>query len=417
MCKFYIKGNNRLKGDVNISSAKNSVLPILASTILADGVSVINNAPNIEDVYVLCDVLRSLSAEVTIDKNNNIMIDSKNLSDKNIDNELIGKMRAAFLVLGPLVARLGKARISLPGGCKIGARPIDLYLKGLKSLGATVKEEKGYVEVTATKFVGGNVFLDYPSVGATELLMMAGAIAEGSTYIENAAKEPEIIDLAMFLKKMGAKIIGAGTSTIYIKGVKKLDGATHTPMFDRIEAGTMMIAAAMTKGKINIVGVKEEWMKPAIFKLREMGVIISCNGNQMFVDGDVDLRSIDITTMPHPGFPTDLQSQMLSLLCIAEGTSTVKETVFENRFVQVPELRRMGADINIINGKVASIKGVDKLTGANVAAPDLRAGAGLVLAGLGAHGDTEVDNIYFVDRGYVAFEEKLAALGADIERK
>lgn len=417
MCKFYIRGNNKLTGDVNISSAKNSVLPILASTILADGVSVINNAPNIEDVYVLCDVLRSLSAEVTIDKNNNIMIDSQNLSDINIDNELIGKMRAAFLVLGPLVARLGKARISLPGGCKIGARPIDLYLKGLKSLGATVKEEHGYVEVTATKFIGGTVFLDYPSVGATELLMMAGAIAEGTTYIENAAREPEIVDLAMFLKKMGAKIIGAGTSTICIKGVKKLQGATYTPMFDRIEAGTMMIAAAITKGKINIIGVKEEWMKPAIFKLREMGVIINCNGNQMFVDGDVDLRAIDITTMPHPGFPTDLQSQMLSLLCLAEGISTVKETVFENRFVQVSELRRMGADIKIIDGKVASIKGVQQLTGANVAAPDLRAGAGLILAGLGAQGDSVVDNIYYVDRGYVAFEEKLAALGADIERK
>lgn len=417
MCKFYIKGNDRLAGDVNISSAKNSVLPILASTILADGVSAINNAPNIEDVYVLCDVLRSLSAEITIDKNNNIMVDSKNLSDKKIDNELIGKMRAAFLVLGPLVARLGKARISLPGGCKIGARPIDLYLKGLKSLGAAVKEEYGYVEVTATKFVGGSVFLDYPSVGATELLMMAGAIAEGETYIENAAREPEIIDLAMFLKKMGAKIVGEGTSTIYIRGVKKLEGATYTPMFDRIEAGTMMIAAAMTKGKVNIVGIKEEWMKPAIFKLREMGVIISCNGNQMLVDGDVDLRAIDITTMPYPGFPTDLQSQMLSLLCIAEGTSTVKETVFENRFVQVPELRRMGADIKIIDGKVASIKGVKGLTGAKISAPDLRAGAGLILAGLGAVGDTEVDNIFFVDRGYVAFEEKLAALGAVIERK
>lgn len=417
MCKFYINGNKKLVGDVNISSAKNSVLPILASTILADGVSVINNAPNIEDVYVLCDVLRSLSAEVTIDKNNNIMIDSQNLSDINIDNELIGKMRAAFLVLAPLVARLGKARISLPGGCKIGARPIDLYLKGLKSLGATVKEAHGYVEVVATKFIGGNVFLDYPSVGATELLMMAGAIAEGTTYIENAAREPEIIDLAMFLKKMGAKITGAGTSTIYIKGVKKLEGATYTPMFDRIEAGTMMIAAAITKGKVNIIGVREAWLKPTIFKLREMGVIINCSNNKVYVDGDVDLKAIDITTMPHPGFPTDLQSQMLSLLCLAEGMSTVKETVFENRFVQVPELRRMGADIKIIDGKVANIKGVSRLTGANISAPDLRAGAGLILAGLGAEGETIVDNIYYVDRGYVAFEEKLAALGADIERK
>lgn len=417
MCKLYIKGHNRLSGDVNISSAKNSVLPILASTILADGVSLINNAPDIEDVYVLCDVLRSVSAEVNIDNNNNILIDSKNLSDINIDNDLIGKMRAAFLILGPLVARLGKAKISLPGGCKIGARPIDLYLKGLKSLGASVKEENGYVEVTAKKFIGGSVFLDYPSVGATELLMMSGAIAEGDTYIENAAREPEIIDLATFLNKMGAKILGAGTSNIYIKGVKKLNGTTHTPIFDRIEAGTMMMATAMTRGKVNIIGINEEWMKPAIFKLREMGVKIECNGDRMFVDGDVDLRAVDITTMPHPGFPTDLQSQMLSLLCIAEGTSNVKETVFENRFVQVPELRRMGANISIINSKVASVKGVQELTGAEVSSPDLRAGAGLIIAGLGAKGDTIVDNIYYVDRGYVAIEKKLAALGADIVRK
>lgn len=417
MCKFYIQGNNRLTGDVNISSAKNSVLPILASTILADGVSIINNAPNIEDVFVLCNVLRSLSAEVIIDKNNNIKIDSKNLSDKNIDNDLIGKMRAAFLILGPLVARLGKARISLPGGCNIGARPIDLYLKGLKSLGANVKEEGGYVEVTATKFIGGAVFLDYPSVGATELLMMSGAIAEGITYIENAAREPEVIDLARFLRKMGARIIGEGTSTICIKGVKKLYGVRHTPIFDRIEAGTMMIAAAMTKGKINIIGVNEEWLKPAIFKLGEMGVKIECHRNSMLVDGDVDLRAIDITTMPHPGFPTDLQSQMLSLLCIADGTSTVKETVFENRFVQVSELRRMGADINLIDNKVASIRGVKELTGAEVSAPDLRAGAGLIILGLGAKGETIVDNIYYVDRGYVAIEDKLTGLGADILRK
>ncbi|MEG1256489.1 UDP-N-acetylglucosamine 1-carboxyvinyltransferase [Clostridium sp.] len=416
MCKFYIKGNNRLVGDVNISSAKNAVLPILASTILADSESIINNVPMLEDVYVLCDVLKSISAEVNIDKDNNkIRIDAKNLDDKGIDNNLIGKMRAAFLIIGPLVARFGKARISLPGGCKIGARPIDLYLKGLKALGATIKEESGYVEVSTKKFIGSAVFLDYPSVGATENLMMSATLAEGNTYIENAAREPEIVDLANFLNKMGAEIIGAGTSTICIKGVNKLNGANHSPIFDRIEAGTMMVAAPITKGKIIINGVDENYLRPAIFKLREMGVKIEVIGNKVIVDGDVDLKPINIITLPHPGFPTDMQSQMLSLLCIAQGQSSVKETVFENRFMQVSQLRRMGANISI-NGKVATIDGVGQLTGAEVIAPDLRAGAGLVLAGLGAKGDTIIDEIYHIDRGYVSIEDKLTALGADIIR-
>ncbi|MEG0132695.1 MAG: UDP-N-acetylglucosamine 1-carboxyvinyltransferase [Clostridium sp.] len=416
MCKFYIKGNDRLIGDVNISSAKNAVLPILASTILADSESIISNVPMLDDVYVLCDVLKSISAEVNIDKNTNrVRIDAKNLDDKGIDNNLIGKMRAAFLVIGPLVARFGKARISLPGGCKIGARPIDLYLKGLKALGATIKEENGYVEVSTKRFIGGAVFLDYPSVGATENLMMSATLAEGKTYIENAAREPEIVDLANFLNKMGARIIGAGTSTICIIGVDRLTGANHSPIFDRIEAGTMMVAAPMTRGKITINGVDENYLRPAIFKLREMGVKIDVIGDKVIVDGDVDLKPINIITLPHPGFPTDMQSQMLSLLCIAQGQSSVKETVFENRFMQVSELRRMGANISI-NGKVATIDGVEKLTGAEVVAPDLRAGAGLILAALGAKGSTIIDEIYHIDRGYVAIEEKLTALGADIIR-
>lgn len=416
MSKFYINGNNKLAGSVNISSAKNAVLPILVSTILTDSLSIINDAPMLEDVFVLCEVLRSLSAEVNIDKEKNIIsVNTRNLKYEGIDNDLVRKMRASFLVIGAMVAKFGKAKISLPGGCKIGSRPIDLHLKGLKALGAIIKEEHGYVEVVADNFVGATIYLDFPSVGATENLMMAATRAKGNTYIENAAKEPEIVDLAEFLNKMGAKIIGAGSGTICIEGVEYLHGVEYTPIFDRIEAGTFMIAAPITKSKISVCGIDEDGLKSVIVKLREMGVIIDIMGNKMTVNGDVDLKPTDIITMPHPGFPTDMQSQMMTLLSITQGQSSIKETIFENRFMQVAELRRMGADINV-NGRIATISGVSRLTGAEVVAPDLRAGAGLILAGLAAEGQTVVDEIYHIDRGYVGIEDKLTALGADIIR-
>lgn len=416
MGKFIIKGNKRLNGCVNISSAKNAVLPILVSTILVDGVTTICEAPMLEDVFVLCEVLKSLSANLIIDeKKRNILVDTTKLNDNEIDNDLVRKMRASFLVTGALVARFGKAKISLPGGCKIGSRPIDLHLKGLKALGAIVNEEGGYVEVVAKKLKGSNIYLDFPSVGATENLMIAATLAEGVTYIENAAKEPEVVDLANFLRLMGAKIKGEGSSTIIIDGVSSLKGIKYTPIYDRIEVGTFMIAAAVTKSCIDIEGVNEEHLMPIISKLEEIGVKILIDGNKMHVNGEGNFNPCDIVTMPHPGFPTDMQAQIMALLCTIEGKSSIKETIFENRYMHVQELRRMGANINV-NSRIATIEGVKCLTGARVTATDLRAGAGLILAGLSAQGETIIDDIYHIDRGYVSIENKLTGLGANIIR-
>lgn len=416
MGKFIIKGNKRLNGCVNISSAKNAVLPILVSTILVDGVTTICEAPMLEDVFVLCEVLKSLSANLIIDeKKRNIIVDTTKLNDNEIDNDLVRKMRASFLVTGALVARFGKAKISLPGGCKIGSRPIDLHLKGLKALGAIVNEEGGYVEVVAKKLKGNNIYLDFPSVGATENLMIAATLAEGVTYIENAAKEPEVVDLANFLRLMGAKIKGEGSSTIIIDGVNSLKGIKYTPIYDRIEIGTFMIAAAITKSCIDIEGVNEEHLMPVISKLEEIGVKILIDGNKMHVNGEGNFNPGDIVTMPHPGFPTDMQAQIMALLCTIEGKSSIKETIFENRYMHVQELRRMGANINV-NSRIATIEGAKCLTGARVTATDLRAGAGLILAGLSAQGETIIDDIYHIDRGYVSIENKLTSLGANIIR-
>lgn len=416
MGKFIIKGNNRLYGSVNISSAKNSVLPILVSTILTDGITTISNAPMLEDVFVLCEVLKSLSAKVTIDKESRMIeIDNRYLNDSDIDNDLVRKMRASFLVVGALVARFGRAKISLPGGCKIGSRPIDLHLKGLKILGADIKEEGGYVEVTAEKLVGDNIYLDFPSVGATENLMIAATLARGITHIKNAAREPEIEDLARFLRKMGARISGDGTSTIVIYGVDCLKGVNYIPIYDRIEAGTFMTAAAITRGRIEITGINKEHLMPVIEKMKEIGAEIEICENRMIFDGRNAHRGCNIVTMPHPGFPTDMQAQIMSLLSMADGESSIKETIFENRYMHVQELRRMGARINI-NGRIAIIEGVPQLSGARVKATDLRAGAGLVIAALGASGETIVDDIYHIDRGYVSLEDKLCGLGADIIR-
>ncbi len=416
MGKFIIKGGKKLSGEVNISSAKNSVLPILAATILSGGKCTIKNAPMLKDVMVLCDVLQALLAEVNIDNVNNVVeVNTSNLNDLNVNDELVRKMRASFLVMGAMLARFGKFKISLPGGCNIGSRPIDLHLKGLAALGAKIKVGHGYVEATADKLRGNNIYLDFPSVGATENIMMAATLAEGTTVIEHAAKEPEIIDLAMFLREMGANIQGEGTDTITILGVEYLNGAEYVPIFDRIEAGTFMIAAAITKSAITIKGVNERYLRPMIAKLREMGVVITMKDNDMFVDGNVELKPIDIITMPYPGFPTDMQSQMMSLLSKVAGTSIITETVFENRFMQVGELTKMGGNIKI-DGRSAVIEGVNDYTGAEVKATDLRAGASLILAGLCAKGETVIKDIYHIDRGYVSIENKLRALGADIIR-
>lgn len=416
MDRLVIKGGKKLAGEVNISAAKNSVLPILAATILNGNSCTIENTPMLEDVFVICDVLKSLGADVSIDKiNKRVKINTANLFDSGANDELVRKMRASFLIMGPMLGRFGSFKISLPGGCNIGTRPIDLHLKGLSALGAEVLVGHGYVEAKAKKLIGSNIYLDYPSVGATENIMMAATLAEGETIIGNAAEEPEIVDLAIFLRAMGAKIDGEGTDTIRVLGVKDFKEVVHKPIYDRIEAGTFMITAAITKSLIKINGVDEIHSKPIIAKLTEMGVAIEINKNSIIVDGRQKLNPIDIKTMPYPGFPTDMQAQMMSLLCTVKGTSIITETIFENRFMHAVELKRMGANIKI-DGRSAVIEGIDTFTGSEVTATDLRAGAALILAGLTAEGTTTIKDIYHIDRGYVTIEEKLRGLGADIER-
>ncbi|MBU5486113.1 UDP-N-acetylglucosamine 1-carboxyvinyltransferase [Clostridium sp. MSJ-11] len=416
MDKIVVKGGKPLTGDVKISSAKNSVLPIIAASILSNGKCIIENAPMLEDVFVISDVLRSISADVNIDRDNNrVIIESSNICDFEPCCDLVKKLRASFLIMGPMVARFGRVRISLPGGCNIGTRPIDLHLKGFAALGADINVGYGYVEAKANELIGNNIYLDFPSVGATENIMMAATMAKGETIIENAAEEPEIEDLANYLNKMGANIKGAGTGKIKIVGVKEFKSVTHRPIYDRIEAGTFMVASAITKSKIKILGVDEEHLKPIIAKLTEMGVIIEVDNDNLVIDGRRELKPIDIKTMPYPGFPTDMQAQMMGLLSSIKGTSVITETIFENRFMHAPEMKRMGANIKI-DGRSAVIEGVNKLTGCEVKATDLRAGAALILCGLAAEGNTEVTDIYHVDRGYMGIEKKLKGLGAEIYR-
>lgn len=415
MAKIIVEKSQPLKGTVRISGAKNSVLPILAGSLLATEKCVLESVPPLRDVDVICEVLTSLGADVKRINRETIEIKATNIDNFEAPYELVRKMRASFLVMGPLLARMGKARISMPGGCAIGTRPIDLHLKGFKALGAEITLGHGFVEAKADKLVGNKIYLDFPSVGATENIMMAAVLAEGQTIIENAAEEPEITDLANFLNEMGAQIIGAGTDTIKIMGVKSLSGTTHTVIPDRIEAGTYMVAAAITKGNVFIDNVEAEHLKPVIAKLREMDVEIIEEGNGLRVIGPQKLKPVDIKTLPYPGFPTDMQAQFMALLSIAEGTSVIIETVFENRFMHVSELKRMGADIKI-EGRSAIIEGQGQLTGAPVKATDLRAGAALILAGLVSDGRTEISNIEHIERGYVDIEKKLQGLGAIIYR-
>lgn len=413
MPKIIVKKSAPLRGTVKIDGAKNAVLPIIAATLLAEGKSVLKGVPNLRDVHVISDLLRHLGAEVTYE-GTTLTVDASNITTCEAPYELVRKMRASFLVMGPLLARFNHTKISMPGGCAIGTRPIDLHLKGFKSLGAEVEIDHGFVEAKTEKLTGNKLYLDFPSVGATENIMMAAALAEGTTIIENAAEEPEIVDLANFLNEMGANVKGAGTNTIKIKGVESLKGAEHTVIPDRIEAATYMVAAAMTKGDITVENVLMEHLKPIIAKLRETGCEIIKMENAVRVIGPEVLKSIDIKTLPHPGFPTDVQAQFMAMLTIANGTAVVIETVFENRFMHVAEFNRMGADIKI-EGRSAIVNGVDKLYGAKVNATDLRAGAALILCGLIAEGETQIGEIYHIQRGYVDIDKKIRALGGNIE--
>ena len=417
MPKIIVEQNGPLQGTVHVNGAKNAVLPILAATLLStEGRCVLEGVPALIDVDVICEVLTSLGADVRRLGRDKIEVLAHCIDEIEAPYELVRKMRASFLVMGPLLARMGKARISMPGGCAIGTRPIDLHLKGFKALGAETTLGYGFVEASAEKLIGNNIYLDFPSVGATENIMMAAVLAEGQTFIENAAEEPEITDLANFLNKMGADIRGAGTDTIKINGVKELRGATHAVIPDRIEAGTYMIAAAITKGNVLVCNVVPDHLKPITAKLRECGADVIRENSGLRVIAHNRPKAVDIKTMPYPGFPTDMQSQFMVLMSVAEGTSIAIETVFENRFMHVSELKRMGADIKI-EGRSAIIEGKNHLLGAPVKATDLRAGAALILAGLVADGTTEIMDVHHIDRGYVNIEEKLKSLGAKIYRR
>lgn len=416
MDKIIVKGGKKLTGSVRVEGAKNSVLPVLAASLIAsEGESIIHDVPTLDDVYTINEVLRNINAEVQFE-NNTVTINAAKKLKTEAPFEYVRKMRASVLVLGPLLARYGHAKVALPGGCAIGSRPIDLHLKGFEAMGADVNVGNGYVELSVDgRLQGASIYLDVASVGATENIIMAATLAEGKTVIENCAKEPEIIDLANYLNKMGAKIIGAGTETIRITGVEKLRGAEHTIIPDRVEAGTFMVAAAVTGGNVLIENVLPEHLRPVIAKLREMNVEIIEEGDGLRVIGPDYLKSTDIKTLPHPGFPTDMQSQMMVAMLQAEGTSVLTETVFENRFMHVEEFRRMNAKMKI-EGRSVIIEGMNELQGAQVQATDLRAAAALILAGLCADGLTEVTELYHLDRGYVDFAEKLQKLGADVKR-
>jgi len=415
LAKILVEKSGPLNGTIKINGAKNAVLPILAATLLASDKCVLEEIPDLRDVAVMGELLTSLGAKVIPLQDGCMSVDPSGEIKSEAPYELIQKMRASFFVMGPLLAKNGVARISMPGGCAIGARPIDLHLKGFAALGAEIELGHGFVEAKAEKLVGATIYLDFPSVGATENIMMAATLAEGTTIIENAAEEPEIIDLANFLNKLGANVKGAGTDTIKILGVTELGSTIHAVIPDRIETGTYMIAAAMTRGNLMIENVVPSHLKPIIAKLRECGVDIEEGDDYLRVDGKNRLDSVDITTLPYPGFPTDLQAQFMSLLTITEGTGIVSETVFENRFMHVSELNRMGANIKI-EGHSAVVQGRGNLQGAQVKATDLRAGAALILAGLVADGVTEIGDIYHIDRGYVEIEQKLRDVGANIRR-
>lgn len=415
MEKLIIKGGRPLHGHVRVSSAKNAVLPIIVATLLPDSPSTIIDAPHLEDVKTICSVIESLGGNILL-RDNAMIFDTTTVDKTEASYELMSRMRASFLIMGPLLAKKRHAKIALPGGCMIGSRPIDLHLKAFEAMGAKVTVGNGYVEASVPEGLkGATIYLDFPSVGATENILMAAAVVDGKTVIENAAEEPEIVDLVTFLNSMGANIKGAGTNVIRVEGVKHLYGASHTVIPDRIEAGTFIIAAAMAGGDVVVDNVLSEHLKPLLAKLGEAGVKVIKDIDSVRVISDGHIHSTDVKTLPYPGFPTDLQAQFMAMMTIGDGTSTVTETVFENRFMHVGELRRMGANIEV-EGRKAIVHGVPFLQGAFVRATDLRAGAALVLAGLAAHGVTEVGDLRHIDRGYDHLVEKLRGLGADIIR-
>ncbi len=416
MDKLIVTGKKAIHGEVTISGAKNAVLPIIVGALLAEDITVLHDVPKLSDVATIKEVLEILGAKITFE-NHTMTIDSRDLNNWDAPYNYVQKMRASVLIMGPLLARLGKAKISMPGGCAIGTRPIDLHLKGLEALGADTQINHGDMNavVPGGKLKGNRIYLDFPSVGATEHIMMAATTAEGTTVIENAAEEPEIVDLANFLNSMGANVRGAGTNVIKIEGVEKLHGTTYTIIPDRIEAGSYMIAAAITGGDLLVKNVIIDHIKPLIAKMIECGVEIIEEGSNLRVRSNGRLKAVDIKTMPYPGFPTDMQAQFMALMTVAEGTSVFTETVFENRFMHADELRRMGANIKI-DGRNAIVEGVSRLTGCKVKATDLRAGAALIIAALAAEGQTEITELQYIDRGYEDLIEKFQTIGADIVR-
>jgi len=413
--KIIIEGGNRLNGEVSISGAKNSALAILPAAILAKGITIFNNIPDISDVKYVLTMLEYLGAKISRDENNSILIDTTDIRPHQLDLPIVSKMRASYYFLGALLARFGEAIIPYPGGCEIGARPIDLHIKGFEALGATFELKHGIIKVKAEKLTGSRIYFDLISVGATINVMIAASMADGKTVIENAAKEPYIVDAANFLNAMGAKIVGAGTDTIRIEGVKSLSPCEHTIIPDQMEAGTYMIATAATGGDVTIKNIIPSHLEAVSAKLHEIGVTIEEGEDSLRVICDKRTIATNIKTMPYPGFPTDMQQPMSVLLSISKGTSLVTENIFESRFKYLNELQRMGAIINI-EGQVAVIEGVDELSGAPVFVHDLRAGAALVVAGLVADGETTIENIGYIERGYEKLEEKLSRLGAKIRR-
>ncbi len=415
MDKLVIRGGNPLRGVVRLSGSKNATLPILMASILTEEPITLRNVPRLRDVQTALALLKSLGVEHEWIGEHELRLCARQLVSHEAPYDLVKTMRASFVVMGPLLARLGRARVATPGGCAIGARPVNLHIAGFRQLGARIQLRHGYYEARADRLRGARIWLDTPSVGATENIMMAATLAEGRTIIENAAREPEVVDLANMLSRMGAKIYGAGTHVIEVEGVERLSGADHTVIVDRIEAGSMMIAAAITGGDVVLENAPRSHLDAVIAKLQETGTEVFEENGRLRVRRSGPIRPIELRTLPYPGFPTDLQAQMMALLTKAEGTSVINETVFENRFMHALELCRMGADI-VVKGSTAIVRGVPRLSGAPVMATDLRASMGLVLAGLAADNQTEVSRVYHLDRGYEALERKLAALGADIER-
>ena len=416
LSELYIRGGRRLVGDVTINGAKNAAVAILPAALLVDGISEIDNLPYIDDVMKLKRAMEDLGAVVEVEDKHTLKIDGATLYAYKAVNDYVGNIRASYYLIGALLGRFRKAEVAMPGGCNFGVRPIDQHIKGFEALGATVKVENGMIKAYAEKLVGAKIYLDVVSVGATINVMLAAVLAEGTTIIENAAKEPHVVDVANYLNMMGANIKGAGTDVIRIKGVEKLTGGKYSTIPDQIEAGTYMIAAAITAGDVYVRNIIPEHMYSVSLKMMEMGIAIEEGDDYIRVTAPEKLKCANVKTLPHPGFPTDLQPQMATLLSVAEGTSTMIEGVWDNRFQYVEELKKTGAKIKV-EGRMAIIEGIDKLTAAKVSATDLRAGAALVLAALRAEGETAIQNVKYIDRGYESIEEKLSALGADIERR